>query len=144
METTTTELAAFTVVGIAAKQSNDHPDQIGKLWETFFKAGGVDQIPNRISDDIFALYTEYEGDHTKPYTMVIGCKVADVGTLPDGLIAKSIRSAKYTVLKARGPQPATVVNVWKHVYNSPINRAYLADFDRYLGPDEVEVHVGVR
>ncbi|HZH02130.1 MAG TPA: effector binding domain-containing protein [Myxococcaceae bacterium] len=144
METKTETLPAFTVVGIAAKESNDRPDQIGKLWQEFFNSGGVNQIPNRKSDDIFAVYTEYEGDHTKPYTMVIGCQVEQVESLPTGLVAKTLPGAKYTILKAKGPQPATVVNTWKHVYNAPLDRAYVADFDRYRGPEEVEVHVGVR
>jgi len=138
------DLGPFTVVGISAKESNDHPEGIGKLWQDFYAKGGAKQIPNRASDDVYAVYTEYEGDHTKPYTMLIGCQVSSVGTLPTGLVAKAIPGAKYAVFDASGPQPASVVATWVRVYQTPLQRAYVADFDRYRGPTEVEVNVGVR
>jgi predicted transcriptional regulator YdeE len=144
MQPTTQSLGSFTVVGIARRQSNDHPDEIGKLWQDFSASGGVKQIPNRKSDDIYAVYTEYEGDHTKPYTMVLGCEVTEVGSLPKGLVAKIISDAKYAVFDAKGPQPTSVISAWKHIWSSSLVRAYTADFDHYHGPEDVHVHVAVR
>jgi predicted transcriptional regulator YdeE len=138
----TRQVAAFTVVGLAGRQSNDRPELIGKQWQDFFASGGPAQIPDRKSDDLFAVYTDYEGDYTQPYTMIIGCEVSRASSLPKGLVAKSVQSAKYAVIDARGPQPQSVVAAWKKVYGLPLSRAYTSDFDRYRGED-IEVFVAI-
>ncbi len=65
---------AFTVVGISARVSNDRPQEIGKLWQQFYVQGIAAKIPNKKSEKIYSVYIDYESDHTKPYTMVIGCE----------------------------------------------------------------------
>ncbi len=88
-------LASFTVVGMARRQANDRPDQIGQQWQEFMTAGGIELIPNRLNDEVYALYTDYEDDHTKPYTMVIGCRVSEVEPLPAGLVARTVPAGSY-------------------------------------------------
>jgi predicted transcriptional regulator YdeE len=143
MDARTEELPAFTVVGMARRQSNDRPDEIGKQWQDFFAAGGAAQIPNRLSDEIYAVYTEYEGDYTRPYTIVIGCQVAADGALPAGLVRKTVPGARYAVFDARGPQPASIVAAWQRVWAASLPRSYGSDFDRHRGPEDVEVFVSV-
>ena len=41
--------------------------------DRFFRETVLARIPNKISGDILALYTDYEGDYTKPYSWVLGC-----------------------------------------------------------------------
>jgi predicted transcriptional regulator YdeE len=144
MRSTTQNVEGFTVVGISHRESNDRPEDIGKLWQEFFSKGGPKQIPRRKNDEIYAVYTEYEGDHTMPFTMLIGCAVSSVDALPDGLVVKTISGARYAVFDASGPQPASVIAAWKHIWSSPLNRAYTNDFDHYRGSENVEVHVAVR
>lgn len=57
---------------------------------------------------------------------------------------KAVPTAKYAIFSAKGPQPQTVVSVWKHVWSSSLTRTYATDFDRYRGPDDVQVHIGAR
>lgn len=144
MQSTVRNIEAFTVVGIARRQSNDRPEEIGRLWQEFFAGGGAKQIANRKSDDIYAVYTEYEGDHTKPYTMVIGCEVTEIGALSTGLVAKTIPGGSYAVFDAKGPQPASIMAAWKQIWESPLARTYVSDFEHHRAPDDVKVHVGVR
>jgi predicted transcriptional regulator YdeE len=136
--------AAFTIVGISRRQSNEHAGKIGLQWQEFFAAGGPGGIPNRTSDQVFSVYTEYEGDHTKPYTLILGCEVARVGELPEGLVAKSIPAAKYAVFAAKGPQPQAIIEAWQRIWSSPISPSFTADFDFHRGENDVEVFVAVK
>lgn len=141
MQSTIRTRPAFTIVGVARRVSNDHPEQIGALHREFWAKGGIAQITNRTSDDIYAMYTDYDGDHTKPYTMIIGCEApAAVG---EGLTAKHVPAAKYAVFDARGPQPATIIATWQHIWGADLPRAFTSDFDHYAG-DVADVHVAVR
>jgi predicted transcriptional regulator YdeE len=143
-ESLTVEREAFTVVGIACRTSNSAPDEIGRLWQTFFAGGGVQQIGGRVGDDIYALYTDYEGDYTEPYTLIIGCEVASAGDLPPGQVARVVPRQRYRVFDAAGEQPATLIAAWQRVWKEPIDRAYATDFDRHLDARSVQIHVGIR
>jgi predicted transcriptional regulator YdeE len=106
------ERPAFTVVGLALRTSNSRPDQIGGLWQEFYARNVPSLIPNRKSDHVYSVYIDYEGDHTKPYTLVIGCE-ADVGDVPTGLTVKNVPAAKYAVFSASGKQPDSVITAWQ-------------------------------
>jgi predicted transcriptional regulator YdeE len=141
---------AFTIVGISARVSNDRPQEIGQLWQQFYAQGIAAKIPNKKSENIYSLYIDYEGDHTKPYTMVIGCEVKDATSLPAGLVSKNVPAAKYAVIPANGKQPDSVIAAWLQVYSSGLARTYSGDFDLYVtkGPDpsdqDVNLYVAIR
>ena len=42
-------------------------------------------IPNKLTGEILAVYHQYEGDHTKPFSYFIGCKVKADTEVPPGL-----------------------------------------------------------
>lgn len=136
-------LPRLRIAGLARRQSNDRPDRIGAQWQAFYAAGGPAQIAGRASDDVYALYTDYEGDHTRPYTMVIGCALADDAPAPDGLVVKELPAADYAVFDASGPQPQSVVAAWRRIWEAPIARRFAADFDHYRADGGVEIFVGV-
>jgi predicted transcriptional regulator YdeE len=144
MKPTTRTLAAFNVAGIARRVSNARPEEFGQLWREFFAGGGANQIPGRASDDLYAVYLDYESDHNGPYTMIIGCEIPVGATLPGALVARTVPAATYAVFDASGPQPASVIAVWQQVWSAPLARTYSGDFDHYRGPEQVEVHVAVR
>lgn len=134
----------MTVVGIVRRQSNDKPEEIGKQWQEFMSKGGPKQIPNRLSDDIYVIYSEYEGDHTKPYSMLIGCSVFEGATLPSGFHARKIPGALYATFEAKGPQPETLMATWKEIWSAPIERAFSVDFEQHSGKDDVLVNVALK
>jgi predicted transcriptional regulator YdeE len=47
----------------------------GSLWQTFEIENFAERIQDKLSDEIYAVYYDYEGDHTKPFSYFIGCKV---------------------------------------------------------------------
>ena len=42
--------------------------------EKFFSENTLAKIPNKISGEVLALYTDYEGDYTKPYSWIWDAK----------------------------------------------------------------------
>ena len=142
----------FQVIGIKIKTSNQRAVQdIAQIWGRFFSEDIKNKIPNKLSGDVFAIYTEYEGDHSKPYSYILGCAVSSLGSIPDGMIGMTIPSAEYEVFIAKGKMPDAVVEVWQHIWQPEIDskRSYKTDFEvyrEYGNPEstEVEIYIGMK
>lgn len=130
-------LEKFSIVGISVRTTNqNHQSQsdITNLWEAFFRNGYIQQLlPNKVSDDIYCIYTDYESDYTGEYTTVIGYKVSTTEGIPTNLslTIKEFAEAKYYKYISEGELPYIVGKTWAHIWQSDIDRAYIADFDIY-------------
>jgi predicted transcriptional regulator YdeE len=99
--------------------------------ERFFKENIISKIPNKINGDILALYTDYEGDCTKPYSWILGCEVSDLDEVPQGLVGKMIPESRYAVYTTQGEFPQGLIAVWQDVWQSNLPRLYTSDFEVY-------------
>jgi len=104
------------------------------------------KIPNKVSEDLFCIYTDYEKDHTKPYTTILGCKVESLDVVPENMIGKTIESANYKELIAKGNLSEGIVfNKWLEIWNSDLDRSFTADFEVYgektQNPEKAEVAI---
>src|SRR5437899_2527274 len=97
--------ASFTLVGIAGRAANAQPETISGLWQRFEAERILSQVPHRVSDDVYALYTDYAGDWRSDFTLLIGCAVERLGHLSAGLVARGVPAADYALIDASGPQP---------------------------------------
>lgn len=139
----------FNVIGISIRTTNED-GQSGKdipaLWNKFMTEEIQGKIPNKISEDIFCIYTDYEKDHTKPYTTILGCKVESLDNIPENMVGKTIESADYEELIAKGNLSEGIVyNKWLEIWNSNLNRSFTADFEVYgsktQNPENAEVDI---
>ena len=146
-------LPSFHFIGIPLRTSNADPksmQDIGVHWQRFYTDKIMDKIPGKVDNEVLALYTEYEGDFMKPYTLILGCKVSGVGNVPVGLVTKTIPEAKYAVFIAKGKMPDCIMECWKEIWSSDIERAYSNDFEVYgsksQNPEntEVEIYISVK
>ncbi|MFL5741151.1 MAG: GyrI-like domain-containing protein [Flavisolibacter sp.] len=153
MTYTTIKLDSFSVVGLAVRttnQSGQSQRDIGELWQRFFKEHIIEKILDKINDDIYCIYTDYESDMDGAYTAVLGCRVKSLQKIPEGLSGKLIPKASYRLYKSKGKMPGSLLATWKDIWQSSIQRQYLADFDVYRQkPDdttepEVETYVSVQ
>lgn len=131
---TTIQLPEFNIVGIAVRTTNQHgkaAQDIGLLWQRFMMEQVAAQIPNKLSDAIYCVYLDYESDYQGEYTTLLGCRVTHANALPDFLIGKTIPTATYAVFESVGELPACVGRTWATIWQTPLQRAYLADFDVY-------------
>lgn len=99
--------------------------------ERFFKENILSKIPNKVDTNILALYTDYEGDYTKPYSWILGCEVSSLDKVPPGLVAKVIPKQKYAVFATQGEFPQGLISAWQEIWGSGLSRAYTSDFEVY-------------
>jgi predicted transcriptional regulator YdeE len=147
----TTTIQPFKIIGISVRTTNENGQatkDIPFLWNKFFTENIKDQIPNRLTEDLYCVYTHYEKDHTKPYTTILGYKVKANEVLPEGLVEKSIDNAGYKVFNARGKaSEGFVYNEWKKIWdmNAELDRAFTSDFEIYRAksqdPENAEVDI---
>lgn len=139
-------------IGVPIETSNEngrfHQD-VPPLWDRFFREEMAEKIPNRINQDLLAVYTHYHGDYTKPFTYLIGCEVKNLNTIPQGMKGVEIEAAPYAVFTAKGEFPQSMMKTWQAIWNSPVKRSYTTDFEQYrsdFNPQEspeVNIHIAI-
>ncbi len=144
---------AIQVIGIECRTSNKPdagPHDIPKLWGRFYSEDIIGQIPNKISQEVIALYCDYEGDYTQPYSVVIGCPVSSIDTVPKGMVAKTITASSYALFRSIGEYPESLVKTWENIWNrTDLKRTYSGDFELYGdkfvsgSPKELEVFIAI-
>jgi predicted transcriptional regulator YdeE len=143
------DIKKFSVIGISARTTNENEQSakdIPVLWNTFMTEGVLDKIPNKISNDIVCIYTDYEKDHTKPYTTILGAIVSNLDSVPQGMTGKTIEGIKYEKFTAKGNlAEGIVINEWIKIWNSDLERIFTSDFEIYgekaHNPDNAEVDI---
>jgi predicted transcriptional regulator YdeE len=143
----TIELEKFNIIGISVRTTNQNGQSqkdIGELWGKFMGQGLAAKIPDKESHDIYCMYTDYESDANGPYTTILGCKVSSLENIPEGFTGRTIPTTRYHMYRTKGNIPDCVVQVWQHIWESPIKRKYVADFEVYgekaVNPENAEVH----
>lgn len=146
-------ITKFSVIGIEVRTTNENGQSskdIPALWNTFMAEGILEKIPNKVDATLYCIYTDYEKDHTKPYTTLLGCKVQHLDEIPKGMCGKIIEAGNYDKRTVTGNiHQGLVFNEWLNIWNSLLNRNFKADFEIYgekaMNPEhaEVEIFVGV-
>ncbi len=141
----------FIVVGISVRTTNRDGQaarDIAALWNTFLTENLAAQIPNKTDEAIYSVYTDYEGDHTQPYTVLLGCRVLHAEAVPDGMTTKHFSGGTYQPFVAQGSlAQGAVYQAWTNIWNADLDRAYTADFEVYgekaRNPEDAEVDIFV-
>lgn len=144
------EIDEFDVIGISVITDNSKgTDDINALWERFFKDSVGQYVPNKINDNIYAVYSDYEGDHEAPYRLTIGYRVANDTSVPENMTKVPIIDQSYAVMSAAGKQPEALIETWHAVWSGDLPRSFKTDFELY-GPrffedgiNEVLIHIGI-
>lgn len=144
------ELAELRLIGLmlGTKTSNKNGQSAidcGKLWQKFAEGRYTEKIPEKASNDVFAVYFNYEGDYTKPFSYFIGCKVSEKAKVPDGMDSLIIPGGKYRIIKAKGKLPDCISKAWGVIWSVIYTRAYKTDFeiygDRSMNWEDAEVEI---
>lgn len=137
------ELEEKIVKGIGVKTTNENGksvQDIGKAWQSFFAEGVYDKIENKVNGKTIGLYTDYEGDFTKPYYFMAGCEVdrqdEEVKVIPKG---------KYAKFVIKGDVQRSVGEAWEKIWQMDLKRKYTCDFEEYQNNSEdmqnQEIHI---
>lgn len=145
----TSKKEALSIVGISKRTSNapgkaekDIPD----LWKKFMSTHIMESIPNKLNNNIFALYTDYESDHTGAYTIIIGCEVESLDNIPETFTVKFVPESKYQKFTAKGDLTNdAVINKWMEIWKTDLKRTYTTDIEIYgdkaMNPTDGEVDI---
>ncbi|MBB2149702.1 GyrI-like domain-containing protein [Pedobacter gandavensis] len=147
-------LDPFFVVGIAVRTSNAPGKaaiDIPELWMRFSTENIASKLENKVGDEVYSVYTDYEGDYTQPYTTLIGYAVRNLDQIPVGMRGVTIAAGPYQkhVLKGNMNE-GLVFNGWLAIWKSGVSRAYTTDFEVYGGkaqqPEiaEVDIFIALR
>jgi len=148
------KIEPFKLIGISIRTTNENGQaakEIAELWGKFMNENTLSAIPNKVDSTVYSLYTDYEGDHTQPYTAILGCKVESLKSIPDGMIGKSFDERNYVKTTAKGDlMKGLVIDHWAKIFEMDLDRTYIADFEVFgekaQNPSDAEVdfYVGVK
>lgn len=138
------QVESFTVTGFSVRtqnkdEFNEKTAKLPNLWQQFYTSELA------TNDNIVSVYSNYDSDATGPYTVTVGIKSSSVLTQWHSI---TIQAGDYLVFQGIGPMPATVIEIWKQVWdffvkNTEYRRNFMSDFEVYSGSDQVAIYIGL-
>lgn len=129
------KIQLFSIIGISVRTTIENGQavkDIPALWNRFIAEDIAAKIPGKTDQSIYCVYTDYEKDHTRPYTTILGCKVDSVDNIPAGMVSKTINEQNYSLHTAVGNLlQGAVYNEWMKIWNANLPRIFTADFEVY-------------
>ena len=124
------------IIGISVRTTNKNnrsAQDLGTLWGQFSAENIIEKVPNKKSNEIYSIYTDYKSDYTDEYTTIIGVPVTTLDEIPDGLIGREFDAETFQKFIAKGEMPSAVVNVWLDIWerDKELNRKYTYDYEIY-------------
>jgi predicted transcriptional regulator YdeE len=145
-------VAPFKLIGITVRTSNADPAQtakdIGGLWNRLLAESLIAQIPNKVDATVYSAYTDFESDQTGAYTTLLGCRVASIDRVPEGMEAIEVKGGNYQQMTCRGDLAQGVVyGAWTSIWGMGLKRVFTTDYEVYgpkaLNPSDAEVDIFV-
>lgn len=145
----------FKIIGISSRTTNKNSQalqDLGALWGRFFSEAIAEKVPHKISDEIIAIYTDYQSDYTEEYTTIIGLKVSSLDEIPEGMVGREFPEENFQLFTAKGEMPNAVGETWMEIWNqdSQLNRKYTYDYEVYSAKSqngensEVDIFIAVK
>lgn len=140
------------VKGVVIKTTNEGGksiQDIGLLWKRFFEEKTMEKLTDRKNQKLIGLYTEYEGDYTKPYQFLVGAEVTSKSE-QNSLVCKVIPAGKYAKFSVKGDMVTAVGAAWQEIWSLPLPRKYTADFEEYhmdsedLSKQTIDIYIALQ
>jgi len=147
------DLEEKIVEGICVKTTNENGkamQDIGETWKLFFTQGNYEKIENKVNSKTIGLYTDYEGDYTKPYNFVACTEVSGQSKDIQNRVIKTIPKGKYAKFVVVGDMQKAVAEVWNNIWNMNLDRKYTCDFEEYqpnsgdMQNQEIHVYIALK
>ena len=124
-------LVGLKLTGKTTNVKNQSSTDCGNLWQKFESEKVSKIIRNKISEEIYAVYYDYESDETGPFSYFIGCRVDNNSQIQKGLSELIIPSQSYMKVVAKGKMPVCISEAWTSIWNSKMKRKFEYDFEVY-------------
>ena len=150
----TVQKEKFDIVGIKTRTTNDGSaaTDIPALWNRLMTENIAAKIENKIDGTIYCLYTGYEGDHTKPYDVILGYRVSDISSVPSDFTHLHVPASKTSKFTAKGSlvKGEAVINTWMQIWSADLNRSFSVDYEVYdersadMNNAEVDIFISLK
>ena len=146
------ELEEKIVTGIRIRTINKDGrsiQDISMTWKKLFDKGIYNNIQNKLNHKTIGLYTEYDGDNTKPYTFIAGTEVSRKVKINGEIESIVIPKGKYAKFIIIGDVQNAVGRAWEEIWNMNIKRKYACDFEEYqnnsqdMKKQEIHIYIGL-
>lgn len=136
-----------SIAGISILTSNaDAMSTIPELWGKFFSEAVASKISGKLSDDVYAIYTdfEHEGENNNgTYRFLIGVEVLQDAGLSDDLDTATIPRGNYHQFEVPGKDAALVFPTWQKIWSKDdIGKTFQCDFEKYSTTGDISINVG--
>lgn len=119
---------------ITTNENGQSIKDIGMMWNQFINEGIFNDIKNKINPKGIGLYTDYEGDHTKPYRFMCCTEVNKSDN--SNLESRTIDGGKYAKFTVKGNMVESVGKAWYEIWNMDLDRKFTYDFEVYHNDSE--------
>lgn len=139
------------IIGVDIRTTNDDLacyKDIPPLWQKVMSEKLLDKIPNKISDEVYGVYTEFEHegiDNSGEYTFLIGAPVSTLEDIPEGFVGVIIPPSEYQVFPVEPANPEMVGKTWHKIWEHPFEKikTYVLEFERYRPDGKIDICIGV-
>jgi predicted transcriptional regulator YdeE len=143
---------SILIVGIEIRTTNDNGaafQDIPLHWKRFFEQSIVDQIPHKMADDIYGVYTqfEHEGQNNNGiYSFIIGVEVSTLDQIPEQCVSSVIPKSSYQIFEVAAGHPEKVGEKWQEIWGHTFTnkRTFISDYELYRKSGEIEIYVGIQ
>jgi len=125
------KLVGLKLNGKTTNQNNQSGKDCGNLWQKFETNKIFDLIPEKLSNEIYAVYFNHEKDETTPFSYFIGCKIEKNSETPKGLEELIIPAQEYSKFTSKGIMTGCLTDTWKEIGDTDIKRKFGFDFEVY-------------
>lgn len=142
---------AIHVVGIELRTANTHAFQTIPLhWQRFFQEKVTAAVEGRLSDDVYAVYTNFQNagmNNQGSYSLIIGHAVnpGTASPLPAGFTRAVVPASHRVVFPVEANRPENVGDAWRKIWEySDFQKTYIAEYERYRSSDgKIDISIGV-
>ena len=124
-------------VGISARTNNASPDMgavIGGLWNRFYNEGVYASIPKKENAKALGIYTDYAGDETADYTLIVACETTEEPAGKEFTVCH-IPAGRYAKFVVRGDMVQATAQAWAEIWQMNLPRTFQCDFEEYQNDD---------
>jgi predicted transcriptional regulator YdeE len=138
----------INIIGIELRTSNTEAVQtIPPMWQKFYQEGIMNQIPNKVSNDVYAVYTNFENEgknNEGTYSLIIGAAVESLDNVPEQFVSTTIPASKRVVFEVEAKHPEKVGEKWMEIWKTELPKTFTSDYELYKESGEIEIHIGVK
>lgn len=143
-----TQPDALHVIGIELRTSNlEAARTIPPFWQRLSQERVLEQLPGRLSDDVYAVYTHFEHaglSNDGLYSLVIGAALPAQAPVPAGMVRVVAPAGRRAVFDVEHGRPDLVGAAWAGIWaHDELPKTFVADYERYGADGRIDIWIGL-